>query len=510
MKPDTMARSSWPALVALVGCSDLLGADFEDKYLRANADGGADAAPNRAPVAGTVELEVVDGTENNLEQLLGSDPDSDPLRYRFISGPERGTVTLVGDAGQFKYSSTLLQVGLDTFAYQVNDGRSDAEIPGEVRVRVLPFGPTAAAFDGFAARPNGARVGPGIDIDGDTAVAGTETGGAYVLERKEDGRWRAVQQIRPPPGTPEKNGFGWAVALDDDWAVIGAWGGILDGVTPSVPGQVYFYKRDATGQFVFVPPAFHAPGPQNPTDHVGWSVDIEGSTAVIGAPGTRLNDVETGVVYVCSLASADVRCAEQIGALDPQLFDAFGWDVSLEGNTLAVAASSDDEGGVDTGAAYVFVRGERWQQQVKLIPRGELVTGAELSAVALSGRHLLCGAHGAKNDLGIAYIYERDAAGNWLPGESVLRPASPTKRFGFRVALDEHIAVVTMYDEDFVGSGFIFRKGPQGWLEHPRTLSVSASNLLGSSAAVSGHTIGVGATFADTAYFVNVPKLGTD
>ena len=107
-------------------------------------------------------------------------------------------------------------------------------------------------------------------------------------------------------------------------------------------------------------------------DLFGLSVAVDGSTAVIGAPGNQLDDDNSDSAYVYTKDSSGVwtqvaklTATDDNGATD----DGFGFSVAVDGDTVVVGAPLDDvtpvvaepnpENSDDyatTGSAYVFVK----------------------------------------------------------------------------------------------------------------------------------------------------------
>ncbi|PYR59927.1 MAG: hypothetical protein DMF91_13540 [Acidobacteria bacterium] len=78
---------------------------------------------NDAPVASDLKFSTngaaIDG------QLVATDVDGNPLTYRIITGPEKGTV-VVNANGAFRYTPNGNRNGSDTFTYVANDGLVDS------------------------------------------------------------------------------------------------------------------------------------------------------------------------------------------------------------------------------------------------------------------------------------------------------------------------------------------------------------------------------------------------
>lgn len=97
-------------------------------------DGGGD---NRPPVANTFDLSVRADTPRAIV-LQGTDPDGDRLTYRIVNQPYNGTLS--GSGETWTYTPNAGELGSDSFSYQVNDGRLDAEYEGYVFITIQEAG----------------------------------------------------------------------------------------------------------------------------------------------------------------------------------------------------------------------------------------------------------------------------------------------------------------------------------------------------------------------------------
>ena len=130
----------------------------------------------------------------------------------------------------------------------------------------------------------------------------------------------------------------------------------------------------------------------------------------------------------------------KILANDGAAGDVLGFSVAVDGNTALIGALEDDDAGADSGSAYVYVRDAQgnWDLQAKLLP-GDGTAGDHFGhSVSLDGDTALIGAHdddagGAQ--AGSAYVFVRDRSGNWseqaklLPGDLVQGVISLASRF---------------------------------------------------------------------------------
>jgi len=112
--------------------------------------------------------------------------------------------------------------------------------------------------------------------------------------------------------------------------------------------------------------------PAEPSDNAGWSVAIDGNTAMVGAYRRRIGGFDqAGVTQVFRrVATWSLDPVFTISANDRAEGEWFGFAVALDGATALNAAFSDDNGGnIDQGSAYMHNRGvdpSSWNEQQKL------------------------------------------------------------------------------------------------------------------------------------------------
>lgn len=188
----------------------------------------------------------------------------------------------------------------------------------------------------------------------------------------------------------------------------------------------------------------------------GVSIAADGDTVVVGAPRAQVGSGRTGAAYVFVRQGESWLQAARLIASDGEDGDLFGASVAIDGSTIAVSASADDEAGGNAGAVYIFMNsGSGWTQTGKLLP---------------------------------------SAAGD--------------VRFGFSIAINRDvIAVGTPYTgSGLVNSGavYIFEAVDGSWMEIKRMATgrdgAVLNDLYGWSVALGGDVLVVGAYLDDTAY----------
>jgi hypothetical protein len=107
------------------------------------------------------------------------------------------------------------------------------------------------------------------------------------------------------------------------------------------------------------------------SDYFGLSVSVSGDTALVGAYGDDDQGSGAGSAYVFVRSNGIWTQQQKLLPSDGAAGHSFGWSVSLDGDTALVGAPSDDDSGSSSGSAYVFVRSAGvWTQQQKLLPNG--------------------------------------------------------------------------------------------------------------------------------------------
>ncbi|MHC5028114.1 MAG: hypothetical protein ACYTGR_15280 [Planctomycetota bacterium] len=327
-------------------------------------------------------------------------------------------------------------------------------------------GPKLLASDGTG----GDVFGLSVAIDAGTIAVGAiwdddhgfNSGAVYVCEADGQGGWTEVFKIVPADGDPE-DVFGRSVAVHGDTILVGANADDDRGFDAGA-GYVFVRSGDA-----WIQQAKLLPSDGAAVDRVGWSVDLDGDTAVLS--GHRNDDAgsSSGSAYVFVRSPDDTWTQQaKLTAADAAAGDEFGHDVAVSGETIIVGAYKDDDHGSSSGSVYVFDRGEggAWQQTAKLTA-SDANSGYHFGRfIDLDGETALIGSpfHHPLN-YGAAYVLRR-TDGAWSE-EAVLFADVPTTQewFGSDVCIDGTTAVVgSFYGEgNHPGEAYAFRDAGDGW-----------------------------------------------
>lgn len=294
------------------------------------------------------------------------------------------------------------------------------------------------------------QFGYGVAIDGDTAVisarmktlgANTYQGQAYIFVRKGTS-WYEQAKLVASDGA-DRDLFGNSVAISGDTAVIAASSKWIGSAISQ--GQVYVYARTGTA---WSEQAKLVARDGDGDDLFGSSVSISGDTLVIGASGKSVGASGQGVTYVYVRSGSVWSQQAQLIASDGAEDDAFGYAVSVSGDTAVVGAYFKNlRPNNAQGQAYVFLRsGTSWAEQAKLTASDGADTDNFGAAVAVTGDIVLVGARikdvAANASQGRAYVYLRTGA-TWSE-HAILTGADGASHdlFGYTVAVNGDTALI--------------------------------------------------------------------
>jgi hypothetical protein len=235
-------------------------------------------------------------------------------------------------------------------------------------------------------------------------------------------------------------------------------------------------------------------------DYYGYSVACERDTIVVGAPNASGLGYLSGSAYVFAREGSGWSLRQKLNASDAAPYGFFGTSVAVSGDTIVVGAYGDQNAGIYSGAAYVFVRdGESWTQRQKLVGSESSTADSFGLSVDVEGDTAVVGAFGdsgAGYAGGSAYVFKRDAGGVWTQRQKLnAGDATADSNFGISVGLSGGSIVVGAYGDSasgfYSGAAYVFVERPAGWAEQQKlTARDSAESLqLGYRVAVSGDTV---------------------
>ncbi len=320
-------------------------------------------------------------------------------------------------------------------------------------------------------------------------------------------KWMEVDKLLASDGV-ELAVFGYAIAMDRDTAIVGALGDRGDGgEAGDRRGAAYIYTRDMVGNWI--EQAKLVPSLSGSDHQFGYSVDIDGDTAIVGIFEEDVNPVEDSAYIFTRDASGIWSEQAVLRASDGIFGDGFSASVAIDGDTAFVGTRPETfTGFVDLpGAVYVFTRDAsgNWTEQAKLFASDGAIGDTFGRNLDLNGDIAIIGRHTNDKDgtgtvRASAYIFTRDVFGNWTEQTKILA----SKRTEFvgefgptrPVAIKGATAVISAGEgEDGKGLVFVYQQTSGVWSVQAELSNSDGVNDdgFGSSLELWGDTVVIGA-----------------
>jgi len=312
------------------------------------------------------------------------------------------------------------------------------------------------------------RFGWSVGVSEDVALIGApfsrgrfaESGAVYTFRFNGD-QWIPNQKL--VAGSQSGAQFGHSVSVSGDVAVIGA----RHDAAFYLSGSAYVFRLSG-GLWVEEQRLVSSDGETG--DFFGHIVCVSGDVAVIGAYGDDDDGHESGSAYVFRYDGDSWLEEQKLTASDAAAFDHFGVSVAVSGDLVVVGASGDDDGGFDSGSAYVFrYDGESWVEEQKLTASDTALGDEFGNSVSVFGDIAVVGAWRsdvAGSQSGSAYVFRYDGD-SWVEDHRlVASDAEAGDSLGQFVFLSEDVAVIGAYGDndkgEFSGSAYLFNECQDG------------------------------------------------
>ena len=271
----------------------------------------------------------------------------------------------------------------------------------------------------------GDTFGFSVSLTDDTALIGAvrangngvSSGSAYVFTRTGTS-WIQQAELLALDGATGDN-FGYSVSLDNNTALISA---VWNSDNGQYSGSAYVFTR--TGS-TWAQQAKLLASDGVTWDQFGYSVSLDGDTVIIGTPKYQSNG--DGSAYVFIRTGTTWAQQAELLASNGVIGDTFGFSVSLDGDTALIGAVWANSNGVNAGSAYVFTRaGTAWTQQAELIASAGYHFGC---SVSLSGDTALIGApydDDNGQDSGSVYVFTKEGVNQPPIANFTYTPENPT------------------------------------------------------------------------------------
>lgn len=245
--------------------------------------------------------------------------------------------------------------------------------------------PTPAEFDFFGSAVAMSANYLIVGAPGDNA----DVGAAYIYSRTV-ANWSLQATLPNPPGLQAGEGFGKAVAMTDNYAIVGS----------SVFEKVYIYGRSGTTWNL-------------QASLSGFSkkifadvlVAISDNYAIVGSCGDDTGASDAGAAFIYARSGTTWSLQATLNNPTPETGDGFGFSVSITDNYAVVGEVKAYVDGNEFSSTYVYLRtGTTWDLQATIQSPDPVVnTAFGGSFVSHTDNYLLVVNENAR----YSYIYER-------------------------------------------------------------------------------------------------------
>lgn len=353
-----------------------------------------------------------------------------------------------------------------------------------------------------AGQPHAAGFGATVALSGEQVLVGEpgnvfRPGMVYVYERGPSGSWSEAAVLTDEDGA-DADRFGGVIAVQDDRMLISTNPRRED------PAGVSVFERAASGAWDYAGSLPHEP---REGENFGAALGMRGDQAFVGAPG---GEDSAGRVYVYD-RSGSSWMQSAVLELEDGTGTGFGAAIAAIDGQLMIGApgrpARTDEGGDSipavAGNVHHYVRdGGAWTKAGDL---GVNVVGENPGVGAtllMADGRLYVGAPRFGGGNGAVLVFERDEEGAWNQKTALLPFEGATNLEGRRTAWGPGFGSSIAVDGETVwvgapgrGTVYAFTRGETGWTAARQVLPEDAEDArgFGSAVAVSGDLGVIGA-----------------
>ena len=233
--------------------------------------------------------------------------------------------------------------------------------------------------------------------------------------------------------------------------------------------------------------------PADAQQSFGTAVLVSDDHVFVGEPD---NLYRPGTVYVFANDGNTWRPVGDIVAPEPVMGDHFGRSMSLHGERLLIGSTGLED---EVGAAYVFERDAQntWSYVATLTVSDAVPDDGYGAAVALTEDYAFVGAPSTNENPGSVYVFTRGADGAWSQSDKLTGSDSEGDAgFGRAVVVTDSTAIIGAPGEsNNSGAIYVFEHDGGTWAEATKlsARSVSQGGRLGSSLYTNGNLLLAGA-----------------
>jgi hypothetical protein len=334
--------------------------------------------------------------------------------------------------------------------------------------------------------------GYSVDISGDRAIVGAyqedssgtvgpDSGKAYIFDVITG---TLLHTLSNPDAYSwaEADWFGWSVAISGNRCIVGAPSEDESGIQSQ--GKAYIFDVE-TGALLHVINNANAYVSGSGGDYFGFSVSISGNRAIVGAVyEDDAQGLTSGKAYIYNVSSGiRLHTLNNPSNYSNSANDEFGYSVDISGNYAIVGARLEDENGqADSGKAYIFDASTGSLVHVLSNPNAYASASSDTFGwyVGISRDRAIVGApeedDASGSSSGKAYIFDV-LTGNLLNvlSNPNIYSTGAGDIFGQEVAISENYAIVSAKSEDRQnnsnsGAAYIFAARELTYLDKLYTL----------------------------------------
>lgn len=309
-----------------------------------------------------------------------------------------------------------------------------------------------------------------------------------------------------PQNAQTTDWFGYAVNIFGDLTVVGSY----DQDNGEFSGAVYVYRFDGT-TWNFETKLLPSDGESG--DEFGVALSVSTNLIVVGAISDDDFALNSGAAYIFRYNGTDWIEETKLTASDAETGARFGRSISISNDesTLLIASMKFTLNGTNTGAGYIYrYENDTWNEDQRITPTNGF-PGDNFgfqSDLSDDGTVAIISAPGANGVFGSAYIF-RDNGNKWVQEDEIhASDAEFLGYFGYAVAIDENIAVVSATNSEgngsfrWIGASYVYRHNAGVWTEEQRIDASDAAeqDYFGSSVDLEDDMILIGADGKSAAY----------
>ena len=191
------------------------------------------------------------------------------------------------------------------------------------------------------------------DLDGNTAIVGALAahlflGEAWIFEYDGNNWGAGISLHGLIPSRFNQDRFGSAVAVDGDFAVVGAYDSNAGG-----DGTVYIFWNNPVGSWELFDTLTDGDGDTD--DQFGRFVQIKGNHILISASNNEVGaTASAGSVYVYEFDGVDWVFKQQINRDTPETSDGFAFGATFSNSQILVGVGGDDTNLVNQGGVMIY------------------------------------------------------------------------------------------------------------------------------------------------------------